>query len=73
MAEAYALGGGLSLAQHIGSNNFILQIDCMQVVETMKDGGFSATCSAAIFDDCMIIWSGFNSVILTIVIRKQIR
>jgi hypothetical protein len=35
----------------------------MQVVETMKDGVFSAMSSAAIYDDCMILCSGFNSVI----------
>jgi hypothetical protein len=28
----------------------------------MKNGGFSATSSAAIYDDCNILWSGFDSV-----------
>jgi ribonuclease HI len=62
MAEAYALREGLVLAQRIGCNNFSIQTDCVQVVETMQNGGFSATSSAAIFDDCTILWSGFGSV-----------
>jgi hypothetical protein len=52
-------GKGMSLAQHIGCNKFIAQTNCMQVVETRLDGGFSATFSAAIYDDCCILWSGF--------------
>ncbi|KAK1662852.1 hypothetical protein QYE76_051011 [Lolium multiflorum] len=62
MAEAYAFRDGLSLAQQIGIHNFTIQTDCCQVVETMKNGGFSATSSVAIFDDCSILWSGFGNV-----------
>jgi hypothetical protein len=62
MAEAYAFRDGLTLAQQIGLQNFIVQTDCAQVVETMKDGGFSATSSAAIYDDCIILWSCFGKV-----------
>ena len=39
MAETYALKEGLLLAQHIGGNRLIIQSDCMEMVETMKDGG----------------------------------
>ena len=42
MAEAYALKEGLMLAQHIGCNRLIIQSDCMEVVQTMNDGGFMA-------------------------------
>ena len=62
MAEANALKEGLMLAQHIGCNRFIIQTDCMLVVETMNDGGFSATAATAIYDDCIILWSGFDSI-----------
>jgi ribonuclease HI len=62
MAEAYALRDGLMLAQQIGVQNFVVQSDCVQVVETMRNGGFSATSSAAIYDDCSILWSGFGNV-----------
>jgi ribonuclease HI len=62
MAEAYALREGLVLAQRIGCNSFSIQTDCAKVVETMQNGGFSATSSAAIFDDCIILCSGFGSV-----------
>jgi hypothetical protein len=53
--EAYTFREGLVLAQQIGSNNFIVQTDCVQVIDTMKDGGFSATTSATIYDDCNIL------------------
>jgi ribonuclease HI len=62
MVEAYAFRDGLTLAQQIGIQNFTIQTDCAQVVETMKNGGFSATSSAVIYDDCMILWSGFGNV-----------
>ena len=59
MAEAYALKEGLLLAQHIGGNRLVIQADCMDVIETMKEGGLSANSAAAIYDECIIIWSGF--------------
>jgi ATP:corrinoid adenosyltransferase len=62
MAEAYALKEGLMLAQHIGCNRLIIQSDCMEVVQIMKDGGVSANSAAAIYDDCNIIWSGFHDI-----------
>lgn len=62
MAEAYALKEGLMLAQYIGCNRLIIQSDCMEVVEIMKDGGFLANSAAAIYDDCNIIWSGFQDI-----------
>jgi ribonuclease HI len=42
-AEAAALRDGLLLAQQIGCNCVEIQSDCMEVVQTMHDGGFSAT------------------------------
>ena len=60
MAEAYALKEGLLLAQHIGSNRLVIQADCMEVVETMKEGGFSANSVAAIYNECSTVWSGFQ-------------
>ena len=40
MAEAYALKEGLLLAQHIGvgGNRLVIWADCMEVVETTKEG-----------------------------------
>jgi hypothetical protein len=40
MAEAYALKEGSMLAQHIGCNRLIIQSDCMEVIQIMKEGGF---------------------------------
>ena len=61
MAEAYALKEGLMLAQHIGANRLIVQSDCMEVVDIMKEG-FTANTTAPIYDECYIIWSGFQEV-----------
>lgn len=61
MVQAYAFREGLMMAQHIGINNFIIQTDCLQV-EIVKAGGYSATASAAIFDDCCVLWNGFDNV-----------
>jgi hypothetical protein len=52
MAEAYASREGISMAQYLGCNNFIIQSDNVQVIETMLAGCFSLTLSAAIFNDC---------------------
>ena len=61
-AEAYALREGLCLAQYLCCNRFILQSDNVEVVTTMKEGGFSATSAAAIFHDCATLASGFDKI-----------
>jgi hypothetical protein len=50
MAGAYALRDGLSLAQHLGCQNFIFQSNNMQVIKTMLLGGVSSRSSVAIYD-----------------------
>ena len=55
MAEAYALKEGLMLVQHVGCNRIIVQSDCMEVVDIMGDGGFTANSGAAIYDECQAI------------------
>jgi hypothetical protein len=42
MAEAYASRDGLTLTQQIDVQNFTVQTNCIQVVETIKNGSFSA-------------------------------
>jgi len=59
MVEAYALKEGSILAQHIGCNRLIIQSNCMEVVETMKDGGVSATSTADLYDECITVRSDF--------------
>jgi hypothetical protein len=59
MAEAYALKEGLRMVQHIVCRNFIMQSDCLEVAETIKDGGFSASAAAPIFEDCYNIRMDF--------------
>jgi len=62
MAEAFALKEGLMLAQHIGGNRLIVQSDCLEVVRTMEKRGFTANSLAAIYDECSIVWNGFQEI-----------
>ena len=73
MAEAYAFREGLSIAQFLGCNKFIIQSDNSQVIDTMMDGGFSATSSAAIFDDCRLLVVVLEKLSLSIVIGRLMR
>ena len=60
MAEAFALLDGLRLAEQVGCNRIIVNTDCMQVVSTMRDDGFSATTAAAVYDDYFTLWQEFS-------------
>ena len=62
MAVAFALKEGLLLAQHAGCNLLIVQSDCMEVVKTMANGGFSTNSVAVMYDECNIVWSGFQMI-----------
>lgn len=62
MAEAFALKEVLMLAQHIGGNRLIVQSDCLEVVQIMENGGFTANSAAAIYDECSIVWNGFQEI-----------
>jgi hypothetical protein len=63
--EAYAPRDGLLLVQQIGCTRVEFQSDCMEVVNTMQDGGFSATAAAAIYDECAIYWKEFVAISIT--------
>jgi hypothetical protein len=60
--EALALREGLSLAQSMGISKLIVQSDCLEVVETMKNGGFSAGAAAAVYDECTSWWLEFADI-----------
>lgn len=62
MAEVYALKEGLLLAQQVGASKVIVQSDCLMVVETMGNGGFSATSAAAIYDESYSLWREFGDI-----------
>jgi len=62
MAKAFALKEGLLLAQHAGCNRLIVQSDCMEVVEIMANGGFSTNSATDVYDECNIVWSGFEMI-----------
>jgi hypothetical protein len=63
MDEACVLREGVSFAQFLGCNKIIIKSDNSQVTETMKDGGFLPTSSAAIFNNYRILVSGFREII----------
>jgi hypothetical protein len=46
----------------MGCNRFTIQSDTTEVVQTMNDGGFSATTATPIFYDCNLLASGFSKV-----------
>lgn len=50
--EAYVLRDGLLSAQQIVMVRVEIQSDCMEVVNTMQDGDFSATAATTIYDEC---------------------
>jgi ribonuclease HI len=52
MAEVIALTESLLLAQQIGCSRLMIQSDCLEVVETMKQDGITATTSAPVYDEC---------------------
>jgi hypothetical protein len=58
-----ALRDGLLLAGQIGCNKLIVESDCMEVVQTMQEGGFSSGAAAAIFEECGFLCRSFASVI----------
>ena len=62
MAEAMALREGLLLAQQIGCNRLMIQSDCLEVVETMKQDGISATAILNRYDECSQLWQDFVSI-----------
>jgi ribonuclease HI len=61
-AEAMALRDGLLLAGQIGCNKLMVESDCLEVIQTMQDGGFSSGAAAAIYEECCFLCRGFTSV-----------
>jgi ribonuclease HI len=62
IAEAFALKEGLMLAQHIEGNRLIVQSDCLEIVQTTENRGFTANSAAAIYDECNIVWNRFQEI-----------
>ena len=70
MAEALALREGLGLASQIGCNRLMVQTDCMEVVEIMKQQGMFATASGPIYEECVQGWQDFVSISIDHVHRE---
>jgi hypothetical protein len=73
MAEAYALREGYIFSRFLGCNKIVIQSDSSQVIDTTEEGGYSATSSSVIFDDCKVLVIGFSDITFSIVIRRSIR
>ena len=51
--EVYALGEGLLLVQYICYQRLIIHCDCLEAVDTIKQGRFSPTAGVPIYDEYM--------------------
>jgi len=60
--EVAALRDGLLLAQQIGCKCVEIQSDCMEVVQMMHDGGFSAMTAVALYDEIVQLWQKFGKI-----------
>ena len=70
MAKVAALRDGTLLAQQISCSRVEFQSDCMEVVTTMQEGGFSATAAGMIYDECEQYWNDFNVISISYCIRE---
>ena len=61
-AEARGLKDGLILANNAGCNKVEIQADCMDVIQTMQQGGNSLGPAAAIYEECAFLCRNFLSV-----------
>jgi hypothetical protein len=61
-AELRALRDGLLLAWQVGCNILIVNSDCMDVIETMRNGGNSMGGAAAIYEECSFLARNFARV-----------
>ena len=52
---------GLLLAQRIGCNGFIIQPDCVEVLDTIRLG-VSSTAGAPIYGDCFLLCQNFDAI-----------
>jgi ribonuclease HI len=58
-AEAMGLRDGLLLAGQIGCNRIEINSDCIEVIDTMNDGGNSLGPAAAIYEECNFLGRNF--------------
>lgn len=62
-AEARALRDGLILASQTGCNGVVLNSDCMEVVDIMKNGGNSIGPAAVICEECSFLAQNFSRIL----------
>ena len=72
-AEAQAVLDGIHLANQIGCQKLVIQSDCAGVIDTLLEGGFSATVAAPIFEDIRIQASSFDKILFMHCPRKANR
>jgi hypothetical protein len=60
--EAMAIQRGLYLANQVGCNKLIIQSECLEVIEILQNGGYTASAAAPIIDDMCIQVSYFSRV-----------
>ena len=42
----------------------MIQSDCLEVIETMKQDGITATASVPVYDECNQLWQDFVSIVI---------
>jgi ribonuclease HI len=62
-AEAMALRDGLTKAESMGCSRLVVNSDCIEVIQIMKNGGYTQGPAAAIYDDCVYLCREFVDVI----------
>jgi hypothetical protein len=73
MAEAVGLHKRFTLGLAFWGNWLIVPFDYLELVEMMRDGGFSSTALVAIYDECNIMWHSFDYVCVSIIIGRLIK
>ncbi|XBH81254.1 hypothetical protein VPH35_106843 [Triticum aestivum] len=63
-AEAAALVEGLKLANSVGCNSILVQMDCLNLVESLQQNTGHSTIAAPILEDCRLLLLNFGKVIL---------
>ncbi|KAI4989132.1 hypothetical protein ZWY2020_036449 [Hordeum vulgare] len=61
-AEARGLRDGLLLANELGMQKLVVESDCMEVVDTMLEGGNSLGLAAAIYEECAFLANNFSCI-----------
>ena len=61
-SEILAIKEGISLALQWSSLPIDVESDCLEVINTMQNGGSTTSGAAAIYSDCLVLVIGYTSI-----------